>query len=68
MRVNIFDDYDRVINHQSNGRRDAAQSHQIKAQPSEIHGQKCSQHRHRDHQNRNEGCSPVSQKGEQDHH
>ena len=68
MRIDIFDDDDRIIDHQANRRGYTSQGHQIETEPRQPHGQKRDQHRHRNYQNGDEGGAPVAQEYIKDHY
>src|SRR5579875_2881644 len=66
VKHNIFDDHDRIIDHQADGGGKAAQRHQIEALADEPQHQHRYGDRDRDDQTGNERRSPVAQEEVQD--
>ena len=64
--VDVFDDYDCVIDNQPDGRRHPAHCHQIKTKPGEPHRQERDEDSYRNYQNRDKRRAPVAQEGVKD--
>ena len=58
----VFDDHNRVVDHQSTRCRQASQSHHVEALTHDLHHDESHQNRHWNNEARLERSTPVSQK------
>ena len=66
VRVDVLDDDDRVVDHEADRRRHAAERHQIEAQPDEPHREERDEHRDRNDDRGHERRAPVAQEPVED--
>ncbi len=67
MALHVFDDDDRVVNHQACGQSDAEERECIDGEAEQLDKGECADERDRDGDRRNDGGAPVKQEKEDDH-
>ena len=64
--IDIFNHHDGIVNHKSDGKHNGKESKDIYCESCNVHDKECADKCNGNGDDRNEGCSPVSEE-EEDH-